>query len=279
MPIARQVILFLIDGLRPDALDQAEVPAIRRLEIGGATCRTAQTVSPEISLPCITSLFYSTPPQQHGILDNDWRPPKTSAPGLFEVIKSGGLASISVYNWETLRELSRPESLDFSYYHCHGNFETDGRELELAAVTVDYLVRDRPAFAFLYLELPDLAGHKYGWMSDEYMDAVTRADRAVELVLDELGAATMLDETVFLLTADHGGHENHHGNATAGSSDHVQDLTIPWILSGSGIRAGELACPVSLLDTAPTITRLLGLPAPSGWQGRVVEEALVEVAG
>lgn len=274
MPLPRQVILFLIDGLRPDALELAETPAIHRLEVAGSSCRSARGVTPAISLPCITSLIYSAPPETHGILDNDWKPLQTGAPGLFDLIAGAGLSPISIYSWEPLRDLSRPLSLDFSYCHKQVDFEHDGRELELAAVAADYLVRDRPAFAFLYLELPDLAGHKYGWMSPEYLDAVSRADRAVELVLDELGAANMIDETVFLATADHGGHNNNHGDFISGTPSEAEDLTIPWILSGAGVRHGELACPVSLLDTAPTIAALLGLPIPAEWQGRVVEQAL-----
>ena len=53
------------------------------------------------------------------------------------------------------------------------------------------------------------------------------------------------------------------------------DLTIPWIACGAGIREGHrIEAPVSLIDTAPTLAHLLGLPRPPEWEGQVIEEAL-----
>ncbi len=71
-----------------------------------------------------------------------------------------------------------------------------------------------------------------------------------------------------LVHADHGGHERTHG------TDSPEDMTIPWILAGPGVRAGhELQTPVGLLDTAPTLARLLGVQPDAQWEGKVVEEA------
>jgi arylsulfatase A-like enzyme len=50
-------------------------------------------------------------------------------------------------------------------------------------------------------------------------------------------------------------------------------MTIPWLAAGPGIRRGyTIDTPVSLLDTAPTIARLLGLAPDREWEGRCVEE-------
>lgn len=53
------------------------------------------------------------------------------------------------------------------------------------------------------------------------------------------------------------------------------DMAIPLILSGAGIAAGKVAGEARLVDVAPTVMRLLGLP-PQGLRpdGRVLEEAL-----
>jgi len=277
MPNTRQAVLFLIDGLRPDAIEQAEAPAIHRLALGGASAARAVTVSPQLTLPCITSLFHSQTPQEHGVVDNLWTPNPRLNPGLFDVIKDGGGSAAAVYSYEPLRDLGRPESLDFSYYHRHTEPHTDGRELELAAVAADVLVRDRPTLTFVYIEITDLAGHGYGWMSPEYLEAVARADRAVELVLDEVAAANMMEDTIFLLIADHGGHERVHGwhDGPQDAQEPVpEDCNIPWILSGAGVRKNAvLENEISILDCAPTLAHMLGLPIPPAWQGRVVTEA------
>jgi arylsulfatase A-like enzyme len=112
-------------------------------------------------------------------------------------------------------------------------------------------------------------GHRHGWMSEPYLEAVHQADRAIGLVLGALRKAGRLAGTACLVLADHGGHDFDHSAGLA------EDLTIPWIVSGPGVRRGhQVAAPVDITDTAPTITHLLGLPMPAEWTGRVVTEAL-----
>jgi arylsulfatase A-like enzyme len=91
---------------------------------------------------------------------------------------------------------------------------------------------------------------------------LTRVDGAVGALLEGLPA----DHTV-VVNSDHGGHERSHG------ADIPEDLLVPWIAAGPGIRQGmAIDAPVSLLDTAPTIARLLGLQAHPVWEGRCVAE-------
>ena len=71
------------------------------------------------------------------------------------------------------------------------------------------------------------------------------------------------------------------GAPAAKGTDHSagqgEDLTIPWIISGPGVRRGhEITGHVTILDTAPTIAQLPRLPSPAEWNGQVVTEALVQ---
>jgi arylsulfatase A-like enzyme len=69
--------------------------------------------------------------------------------------------------------------------------------------------------------------------------------------------------------ADHGGHDFDHAAGL------VEDLTIPWIISGPGVRRDHrITGPVNIIDTAPTLAHLLGLTAPVQWSGRAVTEVL-----
>jgi arylsulfatase A-like enzyme len=53
-------------------------------------------------------------------------------------------------------------------------------------------------------------------------------------------------------------------------------MTIPWLAAGPGIRRKHtIARSVSLLDTAPTIARLLNVPQPRKWQGHCIDEILL----
>ena len=81
--------------------------------------------------------------------------------------------------------------------------------------------------------------------------------------------AALPADTTYLLQSDHGGHERNHG------TDLREDMTIPWLVAGPGIRAGHtIAADVSLLDTAPTLARLLGIAPDREWEGRCIEEVL-----
>jgi arylsulfatase A-like enzyme len=268
-PRATHAIIFVVDGLRPDALPQAATPCIDRLAAQGAYTWQAQSVSPTITLPCHASLFLAVPPSRHGIVSNVWTAPQPPVPSLIEVVHQAGGGTAAFYSWEELRDLAPPGTSDFTYHHRLGDPEEGVRELEIGRVAADYIVRYRPALAFVYIEAPDMVGHRHGWMSTPYLRAVSNADRAIDLVLEALTASGQLADTVCLVLADHGGHGLSHGD------DVPEDLTIPWVIGGPGIRSGQpIASPVSIMDTAPTLAHLLGLTAPAEWRGRVIEEAL-----
>ncbi len=65
---------------------------------------------------------------------------------------------------------------------------------------------DLPAPAFVYHELAvtDGAGHEYGPHDEGLADALTETDRRIGHVLDELDRQGLLDETLFVVSADHG---------------------------------------------------------------------------
>ena len=104
-------ILVMIDGLRPDALDQIDCPNLRSLIARGASTLTARSVMPSVTLPCHTSIFHSVPPTRHGITVNVWTPMARPLPGLVDVAKDAGKRCSFIYNWEPLRDVSRPEKL------------------------------------------------------------------------------------------------------------------------------------------------------------------------
>jgi len=274
---ARRAVLLGVDGLRPDPLRCAPglralagPPHIGRLIAAGAYCDHAQSVKPPISLPCWLSVMNGTPPQQHGTLDNLWTLPAGGEPipSLFDLAHQAGLGTASFYNWEQLRDLARPGALDRSFYCRIGDPEGDS-DLEVAAAAADSIAAHRPELAFVYFGAVDEVAHLHGWMSAPYLEAIRKADRAIGLVLAAMEAADLVEGTALFVLADHGGEGTHHGQAIPAN------MTVPWIASGAGIcRGHRIAGPVSIIDTAPTVARLLGLTPPAEWTGRVIAEAL-----
>jgi arylsulfatase A-like enzyme len=83
----------------------------------------------------------------------------------------------------------------------------------------------------------------------------------------ELEARGLREETLFIITADHGGHDTTHGSSLA------VDMTIPWIASGAGIKPRQLTSAINTVDTAATAAFALGLPIPAEWDGVPIYEA------
>jgi phosphopentomutase len=184
-------------------------------------------------------------------------------PGLVDVARGAGKRCAFFYNWEPLRNLSQPGSLAFTYFRDNVQ-QRDGDD-DVSAQALRLLPVDRPDFAFVYHGTTDEVGHDHGWMSPEYLAQLKRVDGLVGKLMDSLQP-----EDHLLVQADHGGQERNHG------TDTPLDMTIPWMIMGPKIKAGhEIEAPVSLLDTAPTLARLLGLAAHDHWEGRPVDEAFV----
>jgi predicted AlkP superfamily pyrophosphatase or phosphodiesterase len=265
---AETVILFSIDGMRPDGMVQATTPTLDRLLAAGAHTLSARTIMPSVTLPCHTSMFRGVTPERHGITDNIWIPMARPVPSIFDLVALSNRAATSFYSWEPLRDLASAGSLDFNYYINYYSNEDLDVDDAVAQAAAGYLLRKRPAFMFVYLGVTDEMGHRHGWMSPEYLRAIEGADRAVAVVLEALERAGYAETTTCIVQSDHGGHDQTHGTTMP------EDMTIPWLIVGAGIRAGHtIAGDVHITDTAPTIAHLLGIAPHRDWTGRAVAEA------
>ena len=112
-----------------------------------------------------------------------------------------------------------------------------------------------------------------------YHNVVTRAyqfhDEMLGTMLDKAGP----DTTVILLS-DHGFHPDHLRPASipdipAGPAIEHRDLGI-LVMHGPGIRKGERLHGPSLLDVAPTVLTIYGLPAGEDMDGKVLAQAFAE---
>lgn len=255
------VIFVLIDGVRPDAIEAAHCPHLTDLRQRSAFTFKARSVMPSMTLPCHMSIFHSVPPERHGVTTNDWRPMARPLPGLIEQARAAKRRCAFFYNWEALRNLNLPGGLVFSYFRDNVYTDPHGDQV-IAEEAVRYLSTDQADFAFVYFGTVDTFGHIHGWMSDGYLAQLERVDGSLGTLL-----AGLPDDSTVLLQSDHGGHERTHG------TDSAEDMTIPWLVAGPGIRQGyEIKAAVSLLDTAPTLARLLKINPYPEWEGHCIEE-------
>jgi arylsulfatase A-like enzyme len=92
-------------------------------------------------------------------------------------------------------------------------------------------------------------------------------DRLIVDIVSALDEDGYLENTLLIITADHGGSDFSHG------SESPEDMTIPWLAVGPGISAGKnLLTDISTVDTAATALYALNLPIPAEWDGQPVME-------
>lgn len=261
-----KVILVLVDGMRPDALENTETKYLSGLRKKASYCFKASSIMPSMTLPCHTSLFLSVDPDRHGITRNTWMPMVRPIDSLFDAAKKTGLKTAMFYNWEWLRDLNAPGSLDHSdfdvlklnYRDKPENFNKDLLgEQRMTDRVLKYIDEESPDLSFVYYGLSDESGHHFSWMSEEYIKAVDNAEKCIKKLRESLS-----EDWQIIVTADHGGHGRIHG------TEEAEDMTIPMIFSGSAFRENHEFEEVNLKDIAPTIAKILNIKKPSEWIGK-----------
>ena len=123
-----------------------------------------------------------------------------------------------------------------------------------ATLTTDFTNQMAAApfnFAFFHYQDPDATGHSYGWSTNPASNfAVTlkAVDTQIGVIMQMVTNSPVLkDKTAIILTADHGGHDNTHGD-----TNNPLDYTIPFYVWGSGVQTGaDLYALNSTSRTAP----------------------------
>lgn len=262
-PVSRpaRVLILSIDGFRPDAIELTPMPNLQALMQEGAYSLVAQTIFPSSTLPSHASMLTGLCPEDHGVNWNDYIPGLGYANGndIFDLANAAGLRTVMLVGKEKLRQLTEPESTDVFEF-------INDRDLVIAARAAE-LIPQGFGLMFIHFATPDGMGHMYGWLSPEQFSVLFRADEALQIILNALEQAGMREDTLIIITADHGGHNTTHGTSQ------LEDMTIPWIVSGPGVRQMVLATEINTTDTAATAAWALGLPLPLEWDGLPVLEA------
>ena len=250
-----KVILILIDGMRPDALQKVDY-AQKFLKSSTYTLN-AKTVLPSDTLPCHMSLFHSVEPKVHKTTSNTFNAGANTVNGLCEVLSKNGKSCAFFYSWGELRDLVKPGSLTHSCFVNGDKVTFATANDKLTDYALEYLDKNSSDFTFLYLGNTDAIGHQYGWMSAEYNLAMENSWKNVEKVMNQIDG----DYSV-IITADHGGHDYGHG------SNMKEDVTIPLFIKGKDFAPNTEIFNVSIKDIAPTVTKLLEVKADDDWTGK-----------
>jgi predicted AlkP superfamily pyrophosphatase or phosphodiesterase len=270
---AEHVLVIGCDGFGSLGFTPSNTPVLHRLMAEGSYTLHARGVMPTSSSPNWASIIMGAGPEQHGVTSNDWEtnkfeiPPTTTGTGtmfptIFGVLRQQRPQSYiaCVHDWDGFGRLMEPTAMDL-LENVKGSTNTARRACEV-------ILKHKPTFLFVHFDDVDHAGHESGWKTPEYFHAVDQVDSLIGDLLAALNTAGIRDKTVVLMTADHGGKGKHHGEPS------MEELEIPVIVAGPGIRQGEITKPVNTYDTACTLAEIFGIKQPEAWIGKPIAEAL-----
>jgi arylsulfatase A-like enzyme len=103
-----------------------------------------------------------------------------------------------------------------------------------------------------------------------YAGEVRYCDRWVGTLLDELGTLGVADQSMIVLTADHGEGLWDHGRRGHGADLYQEQIRVPLLVHYAGMKdrdAARIAAPVSLLDLVPTMLGALAIERPAELEG------------
>ena len=95
-------------------------------------------------------------------------------------------------------------------------------------------------------------------VADRYDDEVAESDAQIARLVAALGPEAA--SSVIVIASDHGEAFGEHGEVTHSLFVYDTTLRVPLVITGPGVTARTIDGPISLVDVAPTVLPLLGLP-------------------
>ena len=284
------IVLISIDTLRADHLPAygyrgGSTPAIDRLAANGIVFEDAFSQVP-LTLPSHASLLTGRLPTRTSVRDNIGFTLGADERTLAARLKAAGYATgAAVSSYVLRRQTGIADGFDFfdDEVTISGTGESLSESQRDGARTADALAAwidahaAGPLFAFLHLYEPHTpysppASHA---LAQPYDGEIAYADEIVGRFLDRLNARGLLDRAIVALVSDHGEGLGDHGEAEHGLLLYREALRVPWILRlpGSADRGTRVAGAAGLVDVAPTLLALAGVPA-DGMDGASLVDAV-----
>jgi len=291
-PEERSVILITLDTVRADRFgayggDRVPTPRFDRLAGEGVTFLGASSQVP-LTLPAHSSILTGQYPATHGVRHNGiYRLPEASETLTERLHEAGFETAAFVAAYVLNRGFGTDQGFDV-YDDVPVNRFEGGRDQLFEAERSADEVNER-VFAWLDGRAPDDRRRAFLWV--HYYDAhdpydppetpgrvlhgegydreISYLDHALGDLIDRLDARGLLDRSVLVVVGDHGESLGQHQEKTHGLFVYEPSLRVPFVLRAPGLvpAGSRVDGPVELVDIAPTVLDLLGLPALDGAQG------------
>ena len=284
------MLLITIDTLRADRVGRGLTPSIDALAARGVSFTNVRATAP-LTLPSHVSLMTGVIPPVHGVRENGAVFDRKT-PALARIFKDAGYRTAAfvgayvlnrrfgldegfdTYDDAVRRDVERAEQLEA---------ERPGAEVVDAALKwlpSNGSTESIPFFAWIHMYDPHApyappAEYLAKAGGKGYDGEVAYADAQVGRLLDAIAARHLSQQTIVVVTGDHGESLGQHGEQTHGMLVYDATLRVPLVVSAPWIEAeaGPLAKtdhrPRPLTELMPGLLRLAGLAVPPGLCGHL----------
>ena len=266
---AKHVVLIGLDGWGAYSVDKADMPNVKKLMAEGSYTLKNRSVLPSSSAVNWASMYMGAGPELHGYTEWGSQTPDLPSrvvnkngifPTIFSLLReSDPKAEIGcICEWAGIRYVC--DTLALSY---DKNITDKPQNPATAKCAVEYIKRAHPALVNIVFDEPDHVGHAEGHDTPAYYEKLKELDGYIGQIIQAVKDAGLLDETIFIVTADHGGIKKGHGGKT------MEEMETAFIIAGKGIKKGyEFQESMMQFDCASTIAYIFGLKQPQVWIGR-----------
>lgn len=265
--IYKHVVIIGVDGAGSFFKD-TPTPNMDAIFANGAITYTGITETPSISAECWASLIHGVNASVHGITANSQGsyPIDSDYPSFFRVIRENNpSAELGSYTtWNTINNLIVEDGLGIT------KVGWSGTDADLTARICQYVTASAPTALYVQFDNVDSAGHNYGFGSQAHLNKITETDELIGLVYQSYVEKGIIDDTLFIVTTDHGGTQvpagsylGNHGGETPAEKEITFAAVGKTVVNGGNIENLEIR------DTAAIVLHALGYEQPESWTARV----------
>lgn len=290
------VLLVTFDTTRADHIgcygdEAARTPVVDRLAAEGVRFQDAYSAIP-VTCPSHATILTGKYPLAHGVRDNGLFVLAPEQRTLAEILKQHGYRTgAAVGGFPLVSRFGLNQGFDFYDDRLTQPFDAAlggvpparpslFMERRVAArvneAALGWLERNasQPFFLWIHYYDPHQPYEAHVPYNELFADRpydgqIAYADESLGVVLDRLAKLGVYDRTLVVFTADHGEGLNEHDEMTHSFLLYDTTLRVPLVVrppSGPGGRVVKGR--VRLVDVAPTILDMLGIPVPAEMQGR-----------
>ncbi len=249
--IYKHVAVIGIDGMG-NFNNLTETPNLDKIFENGATTNYGLSMDPTISAENWGAMLLGAEPIVHGLTNsklshNDHK--GDFLPSLFKRIYDN-IPNATLYsycNWNPINIGLIEKDIPVQKY-------TNGNDKELTDEIIK-IVKEKPTFLFVHFDETDGAGHRNGYGTEKQLETVRYEDGQTGRIFKAYEDAGIIDDTLFIVIADHGGFEHSHG----GYSD--TEKYIFFGVRGKGIEKSDIEY-MRTVDLHATVLYGLGIDIP-----------------